>query len=306
MSARRSWTSPGPLITALLFWLACLFALPAQARELLLVSTEQSAALQDFADALAKRRPNDQVRLESPENLPPPDKLDGETRLLLLGSGALNWRLASHDAPSALTLLVSRVEARQVLGGRDVPHLTLLWSDPPPARQLALALQMSPRPQRIGVLLGPSSEFLLEELQHTAEKLGVELVSERQTRTDDGRPLRELLARSDLLLGLDDKQLYNAQTIKGILLSAYAENRALIGPTAAFVRAGSLASTYSDQSDWLETLDSLLEQPAQQWPRSLYPKRFKVQSNRQVARSLGIDLPVDAEIAQRLAEGEKP
>lgn len=306
MSARRSRTSPGPLLTALLLWLACLFTLPAQARDILLVSTEQSPALQDFTRALAQRRPNDQVRLESPESLPPAASLDGETRLLLLGSGALNWRLASHDAPPALTLLVSRIEARQVLGEREPSHLSLLWSDPPPARQLQLALQLNPRPQRIGVLLGPASEFLLQELIPAAEKLGVELVSELQTRPDDSRPLRELLGRSDLLLGLDDKQLYNAQTIKGILLSAYAQNRALIGPTATFVKAGSLASTYSDQSDWLETLDTLLDEPAERWPRSLYPERFKVQSNRQVARSLGIDLPVDAELAQRLAEGEKP
>lgn len=306
MPARCSRMSPGPLLTALLLWLACLFALPAQARDILLVSTEQSAALQDFANALAQRRPDDHVRLESPENLPPAASLDGETRLLLLGSGALNWRLASHDAPPALTLLVSRVEARQVLGERDPPHLSLLWSDPPPARQLQLALQLRPRPQRIGVLLGPTSEFLQEELTQAARQLGVELVSELQTRADDTRPLRELLGRSDLLLGMDDKQLYNAQTIKGILLSAYAENRPLIGPTAAFVKAGSLASTYSDQNDWLETLDTLLDEPAEQWPRSLYPEHFKVQSNRQVARSLGIDLPVDAELAQRLAEGEKP
>ncbi|WP_315809346.1 ABC transporter substrate-binding protein [Pseudomonas sp. C9-3] len=306
MPARRSWTSPGPLFAALLLWLACLFALPAQARDILLVSTEQSPALQDFAEALAQHRPNDQVRLETPENLPPAANLDGQTRLLLLGSGALNWRLASHDAPPALTLLVSRVEARQVLGEREPPHLSLLWSDPPPARQLQLALQLSPRPQRIGVLLGPTSEFLLPELDQAARELGVELINERQTRPDDSRPLRELLGRSDLLLGLDDKQLYNAQTIKGILLSAYAENRALIGPTATFVKAGSLASSYSDQSDWLETLDTLLDQPAEQWPRSLYPERFKVQSNRQVARSLGIDLPDDAQLAQRLAEGEKP
>lgn len=306
MPARRSRMSPGTLLSTLFLWLACLFALPAQARDILLVSTEQTPALQDFAQALAQRRPNDQVRLESPEHLPPAASIDGETRLLLLGSGALNWRLASHDAPPALVLLVSRVEAQQVLGGHEPSHLSLLWSDPPPARQLALALQLNPRPQRIGVLFGPTSEFLLDELAQAAQKLGVELVSERQTRAEDSRPLRELLNRSDLLLGLDDKQLYNAQTIKGILLSAYAENRALIGPTAAFVKAGSLASTYSDQSDWLETLDTLLDEPAEHWPRSLYPERFKVQSNRQVARSLGIDLQGDAELAQRLAEGEKP
>ncbi|MBB4864400.1 hypothetical protein HNP46_003265 [Pseudomonas nitritireducens] len=306
MPARRSRMSPGNLLAALLLGLACLFALPAQARDILLVSSERSPALEDFAKALAERRPGDQVRLESPEDLPPAAALDAETRLLLLGSGALNWRLASHDAPPALTLLVSRVEARQVMGERDVPHLSLLWSDPPPARQMRLALLLTPRPQRIGVLLGPTSEFLLDELRQAAGRLGVELVSELQTRAEDGRPLRELLGRSDLLLGLDDKQLYNAQTIKGILLSAYAENRPLIGPSAAFVKAGSLASSYSDQDDWLETLDTLLDEPTEHWPRSLYPERFKVQSNRQVARSLGIDLPGDADLARRLAEGEKP
>ncbi|MDN6860222.1 ABC transporter substrate-binding protein [Pseudomonas sp. CAN2814] len=306
MTARRSRMSPGNLLSALLLWLICLCALPAQAREILLVSSEKSPALQDFAEALAQRRPQDHIRLESPDHLPPAAQLGADTRLLLLGSAALNWRIASDDAPPALTLLVSRVEARQVLGERKVPHLSLLWSDPPPERQLRLALQLTPRPQRIGVLIGPTSEFLLEELEHAARKLGVELVSELQTRAEDGRPLRELLGRSDLLLGLDDKQLYNAQTIKGILLSTYAENRALIGPTAAFVKAGSLASTYSDQDDWLQTLDALLDQPAEHWPRSLYPERFKVQSNRQVARSLGIDLQGDAELAQRLAEGEKP
>ncbi|QRY76924.1 ABC transporter substrate-binding protein [Pseudomonas sp. PDNC002] len=298
--------SLGVRLAPLLFWLACLFAGTVQARDILLVSNESSPALQDFAQALAQRRPQDSVRLESPDNLPPAARLDGETRLLLLGTAALNWRIASDHAPPALTLLVSRVEARQVLGKREPADLSLLWSDPPPARQLQLALQLTPRPKRIGVLLGPTSEFLLDELARAAEKLGVELVSALQVRADDTRPLRELLGHSDLLLGLDDKQLYNAQTIKGLLLSAYAENHALIGPTAAFVKAGSLASTYSDQNDWLDTLDPLLDQAPAQWPRSLYPERFKVQSNRQVARSLGIDLPDDAQLAQRLAEGEKP
>ena len=306
MVARRSGMSLGHQVRSLLLSLICLLALPAQARELLLVSSEQGAAVQAFSQALAERRPEDQVRLESPEQLPPASTLSPETHLLLLGTAALNWRLASDQGPPALTLLVSRVEAQQLLDGRRHEGISLLWSDPPPARQLQLALQLRPRPQRIGVLFSPASQFLLSELSEHAQRLGVELVAREQDRSDDPRPLRELLDSSDLLLGLDDKLLYNPRTVKGILLSAYAENHALIGPTVAFVRAGSLASTYSDQSDWLDTLDPLLDQPPSQWPQSLYPERFKVQSNRQVARSLGIDLPDDASLAHRLAEGESP
>lgn len=306
MSARRSWMSPGSFLRRLLLCVACAATLPVHAREILLVSSDQGDAVQAFSQALAERRPDDQIRLESPDALPPAAEFDQETRLLLLGTGALNWRLASETSPPALVLLVSRVEAHQLIADRQPSGVSLLWSDPPPARQLRLAMQLTPKPQRIGVLLSPASEFLAGELSQQAEQLGIQLVTQLQTRSDDTRPLRELLGSSDLLLGLDDKQLYNPRTIKGVLLSAYAENHALIGPTVAFVKAGSLASSYSDQNDWLDTLDPLLDQPPSQWPASLYPERFKVLSNRQVARSLGIDLQDDATLAHRLAEGESP
>jgi ABC-type uncharacterized transport system substrate-binding protein len=108
-----------------------------------------------------------------------------------------------------------------------------------------------------------------------------------------------------VLLGLDDPDLYNSKTAKNLLLSSYARQLALIGPNAGFVKAGSLASTYSDQSDWLVILDQLLDQPPTTWLRTYYPWRFKVLSNPQVARSLGIEQINEASVATLLAEGER-
>ncbi|KFF34977.1 ABC transporter substrate-binding protein [Pseudomonas aeruginosa VRFPA01] len=190
--------------------------------------------------------------------------------------------------------------------GHSVEGLCVLWSDPPAARQLRLARLILPGIQRIGVLYGKDSEFLLEELRREARSQGLQLFVANSSGNDDPRPLQFLLGNSDLLLGIDDKQLYNSQSIKSLLLGSYAKNRALLGPTAAFVKAGSLASSYSDQEDWLDTLDELLGQPPRRWPPSLYPGHFKVLGNRQVARSLGIDLASDAELGRRLAEGEEP
>ncbi len=80
---------------------------------------------------------------------------------------------------------------------------------------------------------------------------------------------------------------------------------ALIGPNAGFVRAGALASTYSNQQDWLSVLDSLLGQSPARWPRSLYPAHFGVSGNQQVARALGLE-PIDPDTAaQALADGER-
>ena len=113
-----------------------------------------------------------------------------------------------------------------------------------------------------------------------------------------------MLKNSDVLLGLDDPALYSPKTAKNLLLSSYGQQRALIGPNAGFVKAGSLASSYSDQSDWLAILDELLDRPPASWPRSLYPKRFKVATNPQVARSLGLEQIDPVALAIQLAEGD--
>ena len=51
-------------------------------------------------------------------------------------------------------------------------------------------------------------------------------------------------------------------------------------------------------------LDQLLDQPPTRWPRSLYPMRYGVSGNQQVARALGLE-PIDQNAAVKaLAEGE--
>ena len=87
-------------------------------------------------------------------------------------------------------------------------------------------------------------------------------------------------------------------------MASYGRKQALIGPTAAFIRAGSLSSSYSDQQDWLNELDRLLSMVPQQWPREAYPRHFKVLSNPQVARSLGVELSDDRDQALRLQQWE--
>ncbi|KSD30823.2 ABC transporter substrate-binding protein [Pseudomonas aeruginosa] len=232
------------------------------------------------------------MELRTPASLAEGIVFADDTRLLLLGPEALAWRLRQHRAPPTLALLLNRVDGQRLLpgsnghGGHGVGGLCVLWS--------------------IGVLYGKDSEFLLDELRREARNQGLQLFVASSSGNDDPRPLQFLLGNSDLLLGIDDKQLYNSQSIKSLLLGSYAKNRALLGPTAAFVKAGSLASSYSDQEDWLETLDELLGQAPRHWPLSLYPGHFKVLGNRQVARSLGIGLASDADLGRRLAEGEEP
>ncbi|WP_415766810.1 ABC transporter substrate-binding protein [Pseudomonas sp. ZB1P45] len=281
-----------------------LSSLDASAADILLTGAEDSPGMQSFTQALSALRPADNVHFQPLASLPAPGKLPAGTRLILLDLPSLDWRLQDAQGPATLVLRISRLQARQHLGASLPPRLSLLWSDPPLERQLRLTRLLLPQAKRVGVLFDSHSEFLLKELHQAAHSLGLEVVTERWDNTNDSRPLQTLLKNSDVLLGLDDPDLYNPKTAKNLLLSSYARQLALIGPNAGFVRAGSLASTYSDQSDWLAMLDELLDRPPATWPRMHYPQRFKVLSNPQVARSLGIEQMNEASVATQLAEGE--
>lgn len=307
MSKFRSRKSPIPgrllaglcLVFAGLWW-----SLSANAADILLAGADDSPGMRSFATALSKLRPGDTVRFQPLANLPPPRNLPAGTRLILLDLPSLDWRLQDDRGPATLVLRISRLQARQRLGSALPSRLSLLWSDAPLERQLRLTHLLLPQVKRVGVLYDSHSEFLLNELREAGESLGLDIVTEHWDDTSDSRPLQTLLKNSDVLLGLDDPDLYNPKTAKNLLLSSYARQTALIGPNAAFVKAGSLASTYSDQSDWLAILDELLDRPPATWPRTHYADRFKVAANPQVARSLGIEQINEALVATQLAEGE--
>ncbi|MDD0974038.1 ABC transporter substrate-binding protein [Pseudomonas fontis] len=292
-------------------WLRCFLLLalfwplaPLMAAEILLTGSADNAGVQHFVTALSAQRPNDQVRFVPLHQLARPGTLKPATRLILLDLEALDWRLTETAGPPALVLRISRVQAEQRLGSLRPPFLTLLWSDPPADRQLRLTHYLLPQARRIGVLYGENSRQLIDELRQAARPLGLEIVAQAWPDTRDNRALQTLLKDSDVLLGLDDPQLFNPKTAKNILLSSYARQMALIGPSAGFVRAGGLASTLSDQDDWLAMLGQLLDQPTGKWPRALYPTHFSVAANQQVARALGIEAIDLVAAAKAVAAGE--
>lgn len=274
------------------------------AADIVLTAGQGDAAVRDFVQALRTQRPADTVRFVPVAELPAPHLLKAGTRLILLDSAALDWRLTEAAGPPALALRVTRVQADRRLGGLRPAYLSLLWSDPPLTRQLRLTHYLLPQARRIGVLYAEHSRFLLDELRQAARPLGLEIVAQAWPDPRDNRPLQAVLKDSDVLLGLDDPQLYNPHTAKNLLLSSYARQVPLIGPNAGFVRAGGLASTLSDQQDWLAVLDRLLDQPPAQWPRERYPEHFRVIGNPQVARALGIEAIDPVAAQQAVAAGE--
>ena len=276
------------------------FALRAQA-QVILSSEYDSPAVRSFTQTLAQALPQHDIRYVSRTELMTHTQFPATTQLILLGPALLDWRLQlSSAAPATLILQVSRVQAHQRRISHTGSTLTFLWSDPPFERQIALLKIMLPGLKQVGVLYSQHSAFLLPEIEQAMQAEQLTLHSYNWPENYDARSLNRLLEHTEVLLGIDDAHIYNPSSIKSILLSSYARKQTLIGPTAAFIKAGSLVSTYSDQDDWIQTLKKLLQTPSEYWPSSQYPSHFKVMINHQVSRSLGIQKNRETQVKQQL------
>ncbi|MCK5665209.1 MAG: hypothetical protein KAI17_17090 [Thiotrichaceae bacterium] len=116
--------------------------------------------------------------------------------------------------------------------------------------------------------------------------------------------VRELLQKSDVLLSLPDPDIYNRQSLKGILLTSYRQNKPMISYSPAHVRSGALAAIFSSPESIGNQIAALLNKllddsqfiPAQY----SYASEFDILINHRVARSLGIKMTDKKDILKRL------
>lgn len=192
---------------------------------------------------------------------------------------------------------------------REGCRCTALFAGPDPRRQLRLIRKLLPVAGNIGLLLQPDSGWV-------EERLGGDLVSPPVAFDIEylgdaeqlGPALTRLLPRVDALLATREPSLYNAATAKLVLLSSYRQGKPVIGPNAEFVRAGSLATTYSSGYDLVASVGGLLQHFAENraLPSPDFPDAFSVTVNEHVARAYDLVVRDPQWLASELRREEAP
>lgn len=165
--------------------------------------------------------------------------------------------------------------------------MSAIFAEPAPADQLKLIELLFKRPVRVAALLSADTLFLKPVL---GAAVNVEYFAARE---DINRGLNRI-SQARVLLAVPDRRIYNADNIRNILLSTYRHNQAVIGFSADMVKAGALASTYSD----LEHINAQVADVSADFLRTgalappQFPRYFSTIVNEGVARSL--EVPVDA------------
>jgi hypothetical protein len=169
--------------------------------------------------------------------------------------------------------------------------ITAVYAEPAPADQLRLAALLYRRPVRLAAILGPDTSFLKPLLAGDGHGGNRVAVLDAGAGADINRLLGQI-AQTDALLALPDSSVYNAENFRNILLSTYRHKQGVIGFSSDMVKAGALATTYSE----VEDINAQVEEMAAGYvaggelPAPQFPRYFRTIVNEGVARSLDVDV----------------
>lgn len=210
-------------------------------------------------------------------------------------------------APVLNTLLPRQTYLELERSDVRVRRHTAIYLDQPLRRQLNLIGLALPEHSHVATILGPTTTALEPELATAARDRDLRLHVRRLSNPQDLIPLlREVLDESDVLLSLPDSQIFNSGTIHHLLIATYHRKVPVVGFSRAFVEAGALLAVYSSPAQTgrqaAEIIQHALRTPTRALPPPQYPKYFTVAVNRRVAASLGIDVPDEQTLLNRLQE----
>jgi hypothetical protein len=177
--------------------------------------------------------------------------------------------------------------------------ITAVYAEPAPADQLRLVSLLYRRPAQVAAILGADTAFLKPALAAD----GVSVLD--AAAGDDINRLLNQIAQTDVLLALPDRAVYNTDNFRNILLSTYRHKQGVIGFSGDMVKAGALATTYSD----IEDIDAQVTEIAASYVAGgalaapQFPRYFRTVVNEGVARSLDVDVSDAARNFSRPAPG---
>jgi len=211
---------------------------------------------------------------------------------------ATNTRLVIAVGAQALAEVQSRRAGVPVLSvlvlhgpesGSPAGHLDL---DVSLAAQLSAMHSLLPRAARVGIVRNPArSRYTAEALESRARKEGFTAVLAECDRPGQLlKALASLKGKVDFVLCFPDPDLFNAATIKPLILLSLEERLPVVGYSPAFVRAGAAAGIYPDYRETGRQAADLALRMLRGEERlpDENPSKVRVAVNERVARLLGL------------------
>lgn len=304
----RCWAGVAWLITVLMH------SQPALAWENITVLA--SSNTQASQELITQLQQDLQKTSKTPVNISPLPTADtlpvvpGDTLVIAVGVRAFLQASTLDSRIPVIGVLIPKISYEKIISTSNRPSrsFSAIYIDQPASRQIALIKALLPSATNIGVLLGPSSNPLEQDILRAARIQGLSVSSKQVDDSTDLIPqLKKTLETSNLLLAIADPLVYNKETAQTILLTSYRHQKPVIGFSQAYVKAGALAAIFTTPAQFSRQTAELVSKlrNRNELPPASYPQYLSVEINRQVARSLSIETIEETALAEKLMRIER-
>lgn len=267
---------------------AAAWAINAQRFDLQIITADQSKATSLIVEALRARFPTASAASQINRR-----RASGKLPVYLaVGPEALRYLATTGTTGPIISTFTSHKVFHAVLDKAPwrAGAVSAVYADPSPVQQFQLIGMIYRKPIKVGVILSSDNEHIESALRRSVTPRQAEVTYETLAPGEDLNRVLTRLADVQAILATPDSAVYNAETIRTILVSTYRRNQAVIGFSAAVVKAGALASTFSSIDDIVAQVDEMLAEyeSTGRLPEPQFPKFFEAIVNEDVARSLNI------------------
>jgi ABC-type uncharacterized transport system substrate-binding protein len=211
---------------------------------------------------------------------------------IAIGPAALRSLLEQNIEGQIISMYTSSQAYMSILENAPdhTAAITAVYAEPSPAVQMHLISLLYKRKTGVAVILSSRTAYLEPILQAAAAKENTELTIEKLATGESINRMLNRVGEVSAILAMPDSTIFDAENIRNILISCYRRNQSVIGFSASLVKAGALASSYSDIEDIDAQLYELIAEfeASGRLPAPQFPKYFEVIINDEVARSLNI------------------
>lgn len=239
--------------------LACLYFTPTQLcakQQAIIISSDNSLFHKSLVDSIEENLKDTSIKITNIRSGQQENFDTNNSIIISLGNKATDI-LNQRKLPNTQIKVITSIDPDGIVPKSNEHYLSMSHSI---CRQFSLIRHLNADWKTVSFLLSTPNIALTQKIescaaQHQLKLKGI-VISKYVTLID---ALNSSLSESDVLLALPDPSVYNARTIKSILLTTYRHRTPVIGFSESFVRAGALAAVSSSSEQLGKQIAELIK-----------------------------------------------
>lgn len=220
--------------------------------------------------------------------------LKEEDVMVAIGVDSFSQVCSSVSEGAVMAIFIGKEEYLKAQAQCSIPN-TAVFSGAPLDKRLALLKAVWFDRKPLAMLYSDNLLVDEQEMQDQAAQYGFEFqfMKTESDRLSVLKAINFVLEDSIMVFSLVDTELYKNRIAQDVLKLLFHKQRVMIGPSFAFVRAGSLFAVYSDTNTKLGILANQIGvwQTREILLPAAYPDKLRVSFNPYLIKSHGVVLP---------------